>query len=171
MNQPLKRPAMAFLRWSVGLVVLWQSYQTFHMAYTKGHAPGHAGALTGVRLVLSGSEIVAAILFLAPSSTALGGYLLLLIFGLALALHTLHGDIAGLAVLIVYGAAVLVTLADRADPTSPSFSDTRSWPSAGAASSLSPSRPPLGHFSSTRRFKIFRLAFEPASCLPPEASF
>jgi len=70
MNQPLKRPAMAFLRWSVGLVVLWQSYQTFHMAYTKGHAPGHAGALTGVRLVLSGSEIVAAILFLAPSSEA-----------------------------------------------------------------------------------------------------
>jgi len=113
MNERVKKLSLPFLRWSVGLVVLWQSWLTFHSALEKLHVPGHPAALAHVRLVLSGAEILAAILFLLPFTIAAGGYLLLLIFAVAIAIHTLHGDVAGLEVLVVYGAAVLVSLAHR----------------------------------------------------------
>ncbi len=113
MKAQVKRLAIPFLRWSVGLVVLWQSYKTFHSAYSKLHVPGHSGALAGVRLVLSGSEMVAAILFLIPLTTVLAGYVLLTIFAAAIVIHTLHGDLSGMETLIVYGAAILVMLAQR----------------------------------------------------------
>lgn len=109
----MKKLALSFLRWSVGLVVLWQSWLTFHSAFGKLHAPGHPAALAHVRLVLSGVEIVAAVLFLIPWTEKLGGFLLLAIFALAILIHALHGDFAGLEVLFVYGAAVLVSLAYR----------------------------------------------------------
>ena len=113
MKPQVKRLAIPFLHWSTGLVVLWQSYQTFHSAWSKLHVPGHSGTLAGVRLLLSGSEMGAAILFLVPLTNALGGYLLLAIFGLAIIIHTLHGDFSGMETLIVYSAAVLVSLAHR----------------------------------------------------------
>ncbi len=113
MKPQVKRLAIPSLHWSVGLVVLWQSYQTFHLAFSKLHVPGHSGTLTGVRLVLSGCETIAAILFLIPLTTVVGGYMLLAIFALAIIIHTLHTDFAGMETLIVYGAAVLVGLAYR----------------------------------------------------------
>ncbi len=113
MKPQVKQLAIPFLHWSVGLVVLWQSYQTFHLAFSELHVPGHAGTLAGVRLVLSGSEIIAAILFLLPLTTTVGGYFLLAIFALAITLHTLHGAFAGIETLLVYSAAVLVSLAHR----------------------------------------------------------
>jgi hypothetical protein len=113
MNATLKRLALPFLRWSVGLVVLWQSWLTFHGTLGKLNAPGHPAALAHVRLVLSGAEMVAAILFLLPVTAAVGGYGLLAIFALAIAIHALHGDVSGLETLVVYGAAVLVSLAYR----------------------------------------------------------
>lgn len=96
MKPRVKRLAIPFLHWSVGLVVLWAAHQTFHLAWSKLHVPGHSGALAGVRLVLSGSEIVAAILFLVPFTTIVGGYLLLVILALAIVIHTLHGDFSGM---------------------------------------------------------------------------
>ena len=113
MNANLKNFAPPLLRWSVGLVVLWQSWLTFHGTLEKLHAPGHPAALAHVRLALSGAEMVAAVLFLLPVTVAVGGYGLLAIFALAIAIHALHGDVSGLETLVVYGAAVLVTLADR----------------------------------------------------------
>jgi len=113
MNATLKRRALPFLRWSVGLVVLWQSWLTFHGTLGKLHAPGHPAALAHVRLVLSGAEMIAAVLFLLPVTAAVGGYGLLTIFALAIAIHALHGDVSGLETLIVYGAAVLASLAHR----------------------------------------------------------
>ncbi len=92
---------------------MWQSYQTFHLAFSKLHVSGHSGTLAGVRLVLSGSEIIAAILFLVPLTTVVAGYVLLAIFALAIIIHTVHGDFAGMETLIVYGSAVLVSLAHR----------------------------------------------------------
>lgn len=80
--------------------------------------------LAWVRLVLSGSEIIAALLFLVPVTTVVGGYLLLVIFALAIAIHSLHGDFAGLEILVLYGAAVLVGLADRNDPALPPSAGT-----------------------------------------------
>ena len=111
MRAQVKRLAIPILHGAAGLVVLWQSYQTFHLAYTKLHDSGHAGALAGVRLVLSGSEMIAAVLFLIPLTTVVGGYLLLAIFALAIIIHALHGDFSGMETLIVYGAAVLVSVA------------------------------------------------------------
>ena len=66
-----------------------------------------------MRLVLSGAEILAASLFLVPFTSSLGGALRLVIFALALIIHTLDGDASGLETLLVYGAAVLVCLAAR----------------------------------------------------------
>jgi len=113
MNPTLKRLAIPWLHWSVGLVVLWQSYRTFHSACSNLGSAMDGAALNGVRLGLSGTEIVAAILFLMPPTTMIGGYLLLIIFALAILIHTLHGDFSGMEMLFIYGAAVLVSMAER----------------------------------------------------------
>jgi hypothetical protein len=119
MNETLRRRALLFLHWSVGLVVLWQSWLTFHSTLEHWHAAGHSAALAYARLVLSGAEMVAAILFLVPFTVVMGGYFLLVIFALAIVIHLLHGDPAGLETLVVYGAAVLVSVAHRKQaPTS-----------------------------------------------------
>ena len=113
MNASLQKLARPLLRWSVGLVVLWQSWLTFHSTLPRRHVPGHPAGLAHVRLLLSGTEMLAAILFIVPVTSGLGGSLLLVIFALALIIHTLHGDASGLETLVVYGAAVLVCLAER----------------------------------------------------------
>jgi hypothetical protein len=112
MNTTVKKLALPFLHGVVGLVVLWQSWLTFHSSFAALHA-GHPAGLAFVRLVLSGAEIVAAILFLLPFTMKAGGYALLVIFALAIVIHLLHGDARGLEVLVVYGAAVLACLAYR----------------------------------------------------------
>jgi hypothetical protein len=76
---------------------------------------GHAGILNWVRLILSGAEIVAAILFLLPLTLLAGGYALLAIFGLAILIHGLHGEFGGLEILVLYGVAVYVSISDRMD--------------------------------------------------------
>ncbi len=107
--------AIRVLHWTEGLVVLLESYRAFHGALAKLHDAAHPGALTGIRLVLSGSEILAALLFLVPVTARAGGYALLVIFALAIAIHSLHGDFVGLEILLLYGAAVYVSLADGGD--------------------------------------------------------
>ena len=111
MNVFAKKRAIPFLRWAVGLVVLWQSWLTFRASPTAMHGTGHA--LGHVRLVLSGGEMLGAVLFLVPATEKVGGYLLLAIFALAIAIHTLHGDARGMETIVVYGAAVLACLAYR----------------------------------------------------------
>ena len=104
--------AIRCLHWTVGLVVLIESIQTFYFAHAT-HGTSHAEALIAVRLVLSACEIVAALLFLIPASSVAGGAGLLVIFGVAIAIHVLHGDFRGLEILVLYGVAVYVSLADR----------------------------------------------------------
>jgi hypothetical protein len=113
--------AIRVLTWTVALVILLEGSRTFYGAITRLHDPGHAGLLAWSRLVLSGSEIVAALLFLLPVTTVLGGYSLLLIIALAIAIHALHGDFRGLDILVLYGVAVFVGLSDRHDRGSPSL--------------------------------------------------
>ena len=115
MNAGRTRAAVRCLHWTVGLVVLLESYRTFHGALSKIHDPTHAHVLASVRLVLSGSEIVAALLFLIPFTTLIGGYALLAIFGAAIVIHGVHGDFTGLEILVLYGAAVLVSLVHHKD--------------------------------------------------------
>jgi hypothetical protein len=76
--------------------------------------PGHGGAHAWILLTLASVEIVAAIMFLAPVVNVAGGYLLLVVFALAILFHVLQGqfDFGGL---LVYAMAVLVWLAHRGE--------------------------------------------------------
>ena len=111
MNERLTKMALPLLRWSLGLVVAWESVE-----FAFGPAAMHMFAKTGlpvwIRPLLGCAEIVAAILFLVPAATSIGGYALLVIFFLAAMFHVLHGwyDVGGL---VVYAAAVLACMAHR----------------------------------------------------------
>jgi hypothetical protein len=103
--------AIRTLWWTVGLVILLEAARTFYGSLARMHDPGHAGVLTWVRLLLSGSEILAAPLFLFPITAAVGGYALLLMIGVAIAIHALHGEFWGLEILALYGVSIYVSLA------------------------------------------------------------
>ena len=107
--------AIRILWWTVGLVILLEGSRTFSGSLTRVHDPGHAGVLAWVRLILSGAEILAAPLFLLPVTATVGGYALLGIIGLAIAIDALHGDFRGLEVLVLYAVAVYASLAWRKD--------------------------------------------------------
>jgi hypothetical protein len=109
MNARLTRFAIPLLRWTVGLVVTLESCQ-FILSTSAAHFIAKSGLPAWIRPVLGGAEIVAAILFLVPLTTLIGGYFLLIIFGLAALVHVLHGQY-GVEGLVVYAVAVLVCMA------------------------------------------------------------
>jgi DoxX-like family len=111
MNERVRSLAIPGLRWCVGLIVLWQSGRfAFEESAMRGFA--HTGLPPWIRAALGGAEMVAAVLFLLPITTVVGGYALLVLFFLAAILHVLHGwyDVSAL---VVYFMAVLVSLAQR----------------------------------------------------------
>lgn len=112
MTGPRTKFAIRCLHWTVGVVVLIESIHTFYSAHSL-HGAGHPGVLIAIRLALSACEIVSAFLFLIPASSVVGGIALLVIFGLAIAIHALHADFRGLEILVLYGVAVYVSMADR----------------------------------------------------------
>jgi hypothetical protein len=107
--------ALRILHWTVGLVILLESYRTLHGALSHLHTAGHGGALLWVRLVLSSLEIVGALLFLVPRTLIAGAYMLLAIIALAICIHALHGEFSGLEILVLYAAAVYVCLVHQVD--------------------------------------------------------
>lgn len=109
MNERLRKIARPGLRWSLGLVVLWESCQ-FAFGQSASRAFAHTGLPQWIRPVLGSSEAIAAILFLVPAASLVGGYALLIIFFLAAVIHILHGwyDVGAL---VVYAMAVLVSMA------------------------------------------------------------
>jgi hypothetical protein len=111
MNQRLKTITIAGLRWTLGLVVLFQSFQ-FAFSPSAIHRFAQTGLPQWIRPALAGSEIIAALLFLIPAASVIGSYLLLLIFAIAIVVHFLHGqfDVGGL---IVYGMAAIVCMTHR----------------------------------------------------------
>jgi DoxX-like family len=109
MNLRLKKLAVSGLQWAVGLVVLLQSAH-FALLPVAAHQSAEIGLPPWVRVVLGGSEVIAALLFLTPAAMFIGGYLLLLIFLFAAAIHLLHGNF-DVGSLIVYGAAIMVCMA------------------------------------------------------------
>ena len=111
MNPTLKKAAVPLLRWTVGLVVLMESIETAFDSAAIQHFTG-AGLPRWGLMILSSSEIAAAIFFMVPVTAVAGGYALLVILGLAAALHILHGQY-NVGALLVYGAAVLASTADR----------------------------------------------------------
>jgi hypothetical protein len=102
-----QRAALALLRWTVGLVVLWQSYR---FAFSGA---AHLGLPAWLVPVIGGAELLAAALFLVPKFQRVGGYTLLAIFAVAFTIHGLHGEV-GLG-LLVYAAAVFACLSTRSE--------------------------------------------------------
>ena len=100
--------AAQLLRWTVGLVVLWESYQFASSAAAQRH-PLPLGLPQWAAPALGGAEILAAILFLVPKLDRIGGYSLLAIFAVAVGLHVLHGQFE-IGPLFVYGAAVWASI-------------------------------------------------------------
>jgi hypothetical protein len=113
MNSKQQRAANTVLRWTVGLVVLWQSYR-FLATATSNTELRHLGMPHGFALALGGVELVAAALFLVPRLSRLGGCVLLAVFAVACAIHALHGQFA-IGALLVYAAAVAACLASDSE--------------------------------------------------------
>jgi uncharacterized membrane protein YphA (DoxX/SURF4 family) len=114
MNTLHKATSIAFLRWSLGLVVLWESYR-FAASPASVHRLQRMGLPVGIAPVLGGIEIVASIIFLIPRLRRVGGYFLLAIFALAATLHILHRQFE-IGPLLVYSAAVLACVHDSLPP-------------------------------------------------------
>lgn len=108
MNPTVQRIGIPLLRWTLGLVLVWESYR-FAVSDFAAHFLAKIGLPHWVAPVLGGAEIVAAILFLIPAATVIGGYFLLFIFAVAALLHFLHRafDVSGL---LVYAAAVIACI-------------------------------------------------------------
>ena len=103
-----QRAAIQLLRWTLGLVVLWESLRFVSSAGSVQHL--HAmGLPPWFAVVLGGAEIAAAVLFLMAKTARVGGVALLIIFAIAVTIHLLHGrwDVGEL---LVYGAAVIACL-------------------------------------------------------------
>jgi DoxX-like family len=113
-NRQLQKLAIPGLRWSLGLVVLWQSVQ-FAFGASAMRSFAKTGLPQWIRPALGGTEILAAILFLLPAARIVGGYALLAIFLLAAMIHMLHGWY-NIGALLVYGMAVLVCMTQRKQP-------------------------------------------------------
>jgi hypothetical protein len=113
--------SVSALQWIVGLVLIVQSLR-LALEPSAGRLFAHAGLPLWMRPALAWTEIVAAILFLVPFTTLLGGYLLLVIFFLAALIHVLHGEF-DIGVLLVYAMAVWVSMAYRGSAESETAHD------------------------------------------------
>jgi hypothetical protein len=111
MNSQARPRAVLGLQWVVGLVLIIQSLR-FALEASAARHFAQTGMPLWMRPAMAWTEIAAAILFLAPFSMVLGGYLLLVIFFVAGLLHILHGEF-DVGVLLVYAMAVLVSMAYR----------------------------------------------------------
>ena len=115
MNARLMNFSTPLLRWTLGLVVILESGE-FLFSASATHFLAKTGLPAWLRPVLGGSEIIAAVFFLVPFTTRFGGYLLLVIFGLAALLHILHGQY-GVEGLLVYAVAAIVSISHAENKT------------------------------------------------------
>jgi len=108
MNQRLKKFVIPGLRWTVGVVVLLESIH-FMLSPAAGREFAKTGLPQWIRPALGGSEAVAALLFLMSAASLISGYLLLIIFMVAITIHFLLGEF-NVGPILVYGMAVIVCL-------------------------------------------------------------
>lgn len=108
MKRQLNYFAIPGLRYILGLVVFLESVH-FALSGSSGHQLARVGLPQWVGPALGGSEALAALLFLVPPISRVGGYALLFVFAVAVAIHWLHGefDVGGL---LVYAMAVIVCI-------------------------------------------------------------
>jgi uncharacterized membrane protein YphA (DoxX/SURF4 family) len=82
MNTRLAHFSIPLLRWTLGLVVILESF-LFVFSASAAHFLAKVGLPSWIQPVLGGAEILAAVLFLVPLTFAIGGFLLLVIFAFA----------------------------------------------------------------------------------------
>ena len=111
MKELLNSIAVPGLRLALGVVVLLESVH-FALSAAAAHHFAQTGLPQWIRLALGWSEAVAALLFLVPITTMIGGSALVVIFAVAIAIHFQVGDF-GIGGLIVYSMAVIVCMAHR----------------------------------------------------------
>jgi hypothetical protein len=100
--------AMITLRWTLGIVVAWESIFTAWAAYPEIQGSGHHAAHARIRLILGSVEAIGAILFLLPWGALLGGWILIAVFTLAVLFHAVQGEFN--TGLIVFAAATIACM-------------------------------------------------------------
>lgn len=105
------RCSLIALQWVLGLVILVEA-AVLAFSPASAHAFTRTGLPDFIRLGLAWGEIVAAVLFLAPRTLVVGGWLLIVVLVLAIVLHLLHGW-WNVGSLIVYTAAAWAVMAGR----------------------------------------------------------
>jgi DoxX-like family len=113
MNQRSTSVAVSGLRWVLGLVILLESVH-FALAPAAAREVANIGLPRWIPLGLGGTEAVAALLFLVPAVRVIGGYALLFILAMAVAVHLLHGQY-DVGSLVVYGMATCVCMSYQKD--------------------------------------------------------
>ncbi len=101
--------ALRILQWVLGLVIMEESLR-FALSPAAAHAFAQTGLPGFIRHALAWAEIAAAILFLIPRATAIGGWFLIVVLASAIVLHLVHGwfDVEAL---VVYAAAAWAVVA------------------------------------------------------------
>jgi uncharacterized membrane protein YphA (DoxX/SURF4 family) len=109
MNRSNHKTAVLCLRWILGLYLV---YQAAHFAMSAGSPQFvRTGLPHWLPLALGGGELLAAILFLIPMASPVGGYALLVTLGAAVIVHVLHGQF-DVGNLFLYAAAVVVCMTE-----------------------------------------------------------
>jgi uncharacterized membrane protein YphA (DoxX/SURF4 family) len=111
MSSNRKDLAILLLHWTVGVIVAVES-ALFALSSSTARHLAHIGLPTWIGPALGGIELVAALLFLLPAASRVGGLVLLVIFTVAIVLHFFHGEY-NVGALIVYAAAVWAVLATQ----------------------------------------------------------
>lgn len=92
------------LQWSLGLVLIYQSYR---LLFYTGSGHGHIPHL--LLQAIAAVELLGAILLLIPPTVKAGGRLLIATFIVAAVVHVLHGQ-PDVGFLVIYGFAVLTVI-------------------------------------------------------------
>jgi type II secretory pathway component PulF len=93
---------MNVLRVALGVVILIEAVMFVLPSAAQGFAHTHLPGF--VRLVLAFGEIIGCVLLLIPGTVARGAWLLLVVFGMGILLHLVHGQY-GVGNLVIYAAA------------------------------------------------------------------
>lgn len=111
MTEQRIKTAVTGLQWTLGLVILIEAILFVLPSARHDFAKTHMPDI--VRQVLGWGEIVGAILLLIPRTAVRGGWLLIAIFVLAIAVHLLHGTF-NVGNLVIYTAAAWAVAAGKA---------------------------------------------------------
>jgi hypothetical protein len=105
--------ALTGLQWTLGIVILIESVLFLLPSAGRDFARTHMPNF--VRLILGCGEILGSVLLLIPRTAIRGGWVLVAVFGFAIAIHLLHGtyNVGNLA---IYAAAAWAVAVGKAAP-------------------------------------------------------